>query len=227
MYMYGVGSTGNTPDPANLFGKSNEIMGKDEFLKLLVTQLQNQDPLDPKGNEEYVAQLAQFSSLEQMQNMNATLQSNGTLTQSVNNALTAGLIGKEIKALGNEVVLSGTGPVNLSIGLTEKATATITIKDSSGKIVRVLKDQELKAGSNEVSWDGKNETGQRVGDGNYTYSIEAKNAAGKAVQSEGYFTGVVTGVKFIGGQPVLLVGDREIPMGGVLQIRQPGSTAGA
>lgn len=227
MYMYGVGAVGNPTDPANLFGQSNEVMGKDEFLKLLVTQLENQDPLEPKSNEEYVSQLAQFSSLEQMQNMNETLLSNGTLTQSVNNALTASLIGKEVRAIGNEVLVGESGSINLSVGVQGKSTATITIKDSTGKIVRVLKDQELEAGSNEIVWDGKNTTGQRVAEGNYTYSIEAKDASGALVESEGYFTGVVSGVKFVGGQPVLLIGTREIPISGVLEIKQPGSTAGA
>lgn len=204
-------------------GRDNSVLGKDAFLKLLVTQLGNQDPLNPKSNEEYVAQLAQFSSLEQMQNINTNLQASQQINQSVNNALTASLIGKEVQAVGNSATVGDTGSVTLPIGVGAASSGVITIKDADGKIVRKLTVDSLKAGPNDITWDGKDDQGNRVKPGDYTYAVEARDAGGTPVEAQGSFTGIVSGVKFINGTPVLIVGTHEVPIGSVLAVRQPAS----
>lgn len=227
--MY-IGSNGQiypgtmpTNDGPTFAGRDNSVLGKDAFLKLLVTQLGNQDPLNPKSNEEYVAQLAQFSSLEQMQNINTNLQASQNINQSVNNALTASLIGKEVQAVGNSATVGDTGSATLPIGVGANSSGVITIKDADGKIVRKIHVDSLKAGQNDIEWDGKDDQGNRVKAGEYSYTIEAKDANGIDVQASGSFTGIVTGVKFVNGSPVLIVGGHDVAIGSVIAVRQPGS----
>jgi flagellar basal-body rod modification protein FlgD len=225
MNVSGIGNSLSTQEIASLFTTtSTSALGKDDFLKLLVTQLSNQDPLDPQSNEEFVAQLAQFSSLEQMQNINSTLETNSILTQSVNNALSAGLIGKEVRAVGDSLEVGETGSMTVPINLAANADVTITIKNSAGETVRILTAEDLKSGTNEVAWDGLNTSGERVDPGTYTYAVSAVGADGAAVTANTYITGVVTGVKFVNGNAVLLIGDREVSLSAVVQITQPAAT---
>ncbi len=218
MEIQGVGTSGSKQEVQNLFGAAGGVLGKDDFLKLLVTQLSNQDPLDPQSNEQYIAQLAQFSALEQAQNMNATLQANSILTQSVNNALTASLIGKEVRAVGNTIVADGTNGTQVPVNLEKAGQVTLTIKDADGKVVKVIKTSELKGGENKIEWDGRDERGSLVPAGSYSYSAEATGVDGEPIRVDPYFVGVVSGVKFVGGNAVLMVGDREVPLGSVIQI---------
>jgi flagellar basal-body rod modification protein FlgD len=226
MQISGIGTTQTTDDIQNLFSGSAKSLGKDDFLKLLVTQLSNQDPMDPQSNQDMVAQLAQFSSLEQMTNINTTLQGNSILTQSVNNALSAGLIGKEVKAMGDSLVVEEKGTIQVPLNLAAAADATISIKNSDGTVVRTLSASGLKAGGNDVQWDGNDNSGNRVKPGTYTYTVSAVDAKGTAVTADTYFTGIVTGVKFVSGNAVLLIGDHEVPLGSVVQITQPIPTKG-
>jgi flagellar basal-body rod modification protein FlgD len=179
--------------------------------------------LEPQSNEEFVAQLAQFSALEEAQNINATLQANAILTQSVNNALSAGLIGREITTAGNSLVLGSEGEVTVPFQLSEAADVTVTIKDEGGNVVMVVRATGLESGDGHLIWDGTNERGARVAAGSYTYTVEAVGAQGSPVRADTFFKGVVSGVKFVGGAAVLLVGDREIPLGAVLEIGLPQS----
>ena len=103
--MFSAGTSGgNTGSVQNL--------GKDEFLQLMVTKLQNQDPLNPMEDEDYIAQLAQFSSLEQLTNISDGLDESNEWDylqmQSINNVMAAGLIGKEVEASYDQVYYDGT-----------------------------------------------------------------------------------------------------------------------
>ena len=107
-------------------GKSS--LGKDDFMKLMISQLQNQDPLNPMDGTAFSAQLAQFSSLEQLTNLNTymkqSLDANATLTQSINNTLITGLIGKGVKLSGGDLKVNGQDSITLGYNLpTEAKTA--------------------------------------------------------------------------------------------------------
>ena len=96
-------------------------MGKDDFLHMLVAQLKYQDPLNPMDNTAFVAQLAEFSALEQMQNVNATLQSAVLLNRSLNNTLITELIGRNVKALGDGIYLSPSEEASIRYSLSQDA----------------------------------------------------------------------------------------------------------
>ncbi|HVP39530.1 MAG TPA: flagellar hook capping FlgD N-terminal domain-containing protein, partial [Candidatus Saccharimonadales bacterium] len=138
---------------STLTGTGSTTLGKDDFLKLLTAQLQHQDPLQPMDNTAFVAQLAQFSSLEQLQNMNSSLSTDILLNQSVNNSLATGLIGRNIVAKGDQITLAAGGTADLSFNLSAAADAKITVVDSSGKTVATLTPGHLGAGDQTVTWN--------------------------------------------------------------------------
>jgi flagellar basal-body rod modification protein FlgD len=213
--IYGT-STGVTREPAS-------ELGKDDFLKLLTVQLQHQDPMTPMNNEDLIAQLAQFSSLEQLENINTNLQNNMDLdlilTQVLNNTAAAGLIDKVVAAQTDELHLDSSGSAQVSFDLASDAErVVVTIKDESGAVVRTIEAEDLIAGRNEITWDGKDNDGRTRSEGKYRFEVEAFDRNGEAVDTTSLVVGQVTGVRFVEGQPVLIVGGLEIPISEVLEI---------
>ena len=198
-------------------------MGKDAFLQLLVTQLRYQDPLSPMENEAFLAQLAQFSSLEQMQQMNENFEASMLLTQSLNNSSAAGLIGKHVRAAGDSAVLQNESSVDLGYYLPgSAASVTVTVYDSGGAIVRVLPAGDAsEAGSGQVTWDGRSETGDQLPAGEYRFTVEALDVEGNAVPVSTLINGRVDGVTFENGNALLLVGGEKIPLSSVLEVSIP------
>ncbi|MEX1055960.1 MAG: flagellar hook capping FlgD N-terminal domain-containing protein, partial [Rhodothermales bacterium] len=126
---------GTTPE------SSGSALGKNEFLRLLVAQISNQDPLNPMQGHEFAAQLAQFSSVEQLMNIGDVLtkngELNGLLAQSVNSGVASGLIGKSIETKGNQINWSGEGVSELNFKLADSAqSVTVTIRDKVGNVIR-------------------------------------------------------------------------------------------
>ena len=195
-------------------------MGKDQFLKLLIAQMQNQDPMNPMQGDQMAAQLAQFSSLEQLQQINQTLSDQSTASGSLLGAVQAnaaiGTIGHHVVATGNQVQLGGTNgstTVTADIG-GAGASATLTIKDANGKVVGTRDLGSVSAGRQtfDIGDAGKGLTG------NYTYSIDVKDASGNAVTVTPYITGQVNGISSGPNGLVLNIGNLSIPYGSVIQV---------
>ena len=214
--------TGATASSNGLFGGLGAggagALGKEEFLALLTAQLRNQNPLEPMQNEAFVAQLAQFSSLEQMQNVNSNLGASLLLTQSVNNSLATTLIGREVEGRGDGISLEEGGKANLTFRLSADADVKIEVKDSSGKVVATLTPGQLKSGEQTVTWDGKDSEGKAAPAADYTFKVTAKDAKGGAVATENLFRGRVTGIKFENGGTYLLIGSRRVSLSEITQI---------
>jgi flagellar basal-body rod modification protein FlgD len=222
MDVSSVTASQTTADTASL-PTTTSSLGKDEFLKLLTVQLQHQDPLSPMQNEEMLAQLAQFSSLEQLENINTNLKNNLDLnlllTQVLNNTAAAGLVGKTVVASADKINLdsSGSAAVHFDLGGAAQRVV-VTIKDESGLTVRTMEVQGLAAGRNEMSWDGKDADGKPVAAGTYSIAIQAYGSDGNGVSATALTTGEVTSVRFKDGQAYLVVDGREIPISDVLEI---------
>jgi flagellar basal-body rod modification protein FlgD len=217
--------TTTQPSPTPTTQAAKNVLGKDDFLNLLVTQMQNQDPLDPMQGTDFAAQLAQFSSLEQLTNINdnlqQSLQANALLSSSINNALSATFIGKDVRAMTDTFNYSANGTnVQLGYSLTYAAdSAVVTISDSAGNVVRTL-NGGTNSGQNDFTWDGKNEKGESVGAGTYTMKVEAKDTTGAPLDVQTYVVGKVSGVRFKQNGAVFVIDGVEISISDVMEIMQ-------
>lgn len=176
-----------------------KTMGKEDFLKLLVTQLRFQDPMAPEDPKDFVAQLAQFSSLEQQLNANTNLVAVGKVVQhlvdSLGMARGVALLGKTVRGVGNALTLAGGRGVSASYQLPQDARqVTVTIFDAGGKTIRTLELGSQPAGLRQFTWDGKDSQGKVAPDGSYSYQIRAVDAKGQGLEVTNYFTGTVTEV---------------------------------
>ena len=165
-------------DPKQPVNNPKTQLGKEDFLKLLTVQLRYQDPMNPLENTEFIAQMSQFSSLEQLQNMNQTLgqnlESENRLHTAFMNNIATSLIGKNVEIPTREIEYNGDDPAILTYRLgegTHKASAQIL--DARGQLVRSLVlDSSSSHGS--VSWDGKSQVGTEVPAGVYRLSYRRK-----------------------------------------------------
>ena len=197
--------------------KSNKnVLGKEDFLKMLIAQLKNQDPLNPLDGKEFAAQLAQFSSLEQLQNMNTQLGSLGTSLSSMNNSQLVNLIGNEVSANGNTTQVSGSTNTlyyNLPSDIQQGA---VKIYDAQGALVKTLSVGSQKAGINSLTWSCAN-----VPAGTYTFEMSATDSKGVAVSPTTMVTGKVTSATFKSGVPYLTVNGQDIAFSDILSVRKP------
>jgi flagellar basal-body rod modification protein FlgD len=199
--------------------QASDSMGKDDFLTLLVAQLQAQDPLNPMDSTDFTAQLAQFSALEQLQNVNTNLGTLGTSQAIQTNAGAVDFIGKQITALGNEVDIDDGQSSAIQFNLSgNAATVFVHIYDENGNYVRELESGALSAGQQEISWDGYDYLDGQVPNGTYNYEVTALDGDGQSVNVTTFVNGTVTGVNYKDGQAYLLTGNQQIPMGDVVQV---------
>lgn len=213
------------PEASQSQSRSTGFIDQEQFLKLLIAQLQNQDPLKPMDNQEFASQMAQFASLERLSSIDnrlaESLDAEIMSTQAINNTMAASLIGKQVVASGESVVLNN-GIANLHFTLAASAKdVEIIIYDEDGLTVQTLWRRKLGQGENLTVWDGTDSNGKSVADGTYTYSINATDQEGNEISVLQTASGIITGVSYEGGIATLLSGDMSFPMGNVISIRQP------
>ena len=213
--VYSQASTPTTQD--------NSVMGKEDFLTLLVAQLQHQDPLNPSESTEFTAQLAQFSSLEQLQNIDGTLNGFEVYQSTLNNIQSSGFIGKTVTAAGSMFGVNDANPDPIRFDLENDADSVyIQIYDNYGSFVADVQAGARQAGEQQVAWDGRNSNGEAVADGTYNFTVMAMNTDGAVVSSTSYTTGIVTGVDYKTGGTNLFINDREVPISSVTRIEETG-----
>lgn len=194
----------------------NAIMGKDDFLKMLIAQLKNQDPLNPLDGSNFAAQLAQFSSLEQLQNMNTKLQTLGTSFSSLNNVQVANLIGNEVSAKGNTTTVEGSTNTMYYNLPSDVKQGTVKIYNAEGTLMKTFSFGSQKAGINSLTWNSSN-----VSAGTYTFEVSATDSSGKDVSVTSMVTGKVTGATFKNNIPYLTVNGQDIAFADILSVRKP------
>jgi len=172
-------SKGPTATQDGLAGATNsatgkQALGKDSFLKLLVTQLNNQNPLDPQDNSEFVAQLAQFSSLEGITTLNDTVTGIASNFSSSQALQASSLVGRSVIAQTNKAEIDTSKVFKGSVVVPEAVDpVTIKIVDSDGKTIRTIDMGKQKAGNIDFLWDGKNDAGEVAPVGTYTVNATA------------------------------------------------------
>lgn len=152
-------------------GSASNELGKDAFLELMVAQMSNQNPLEPMDSTQFLSQLAQFSALEQMQNV-ATGMNLLALTQTAaTNSQMVNLIGKRVIVSGDTVTWDGSHPAEIRFELASAASVRVEVMDADGTVVRHIAAEEMQAGVNGVTFDGLDDSGNRLAAGNYTYKL--------------------------------------------------------
>lgn len=189
---------------------SGSVSQQDEsgqFLTLLVTQMQNQDPLNPMSNAEFTSQLAQLSTLEQLQSMNDKFDENMLYMQSLNNTMMLGMVGEMAVVEGDRVdVTDGQAGIN-QIQTTAGGVATVTVRNEAGAVVATY-TREIEAGWSDLSWDGLVD-GETAPDGEYTLSTVVEDRGGTPVESAVYMAGVVDSIRFVNNLALMSINGRD------------------
>lgn len=214
-----IGATGSVLDQIN-GAKDRMASSTDTFMKLLTTQLKNQDPLSPLDSNEFTAQIVQMTGVEQQLLTNDLLammvgMSDGGLAGAVD------VIGKTVTAETDDAALEG-GKATWTYDLSKNAAnVKYEILNSAGQVVWSRTDPNVTKGdSKTLEWDGKASTGTQLADGGtYTLRVTATGAAGEKITTTTHATGVATGVELINGQTMVSVGKLKVPLGNVTSVK--------
>lgn len=216
----------NGKDPITNAKPAKKQLDQTDFLNLLMRQLQYQDPLKPMDNQEFTSQLTSFSSLNQLVDLNAKLDTLQSVQLAMTQLQATSLIGKEVSMSGNLVHLGAEGKADIPFQLAADAgRVTVHIVDKDGKVVRTIEAGQLKAGEQTVAWDGKNDKGEAAPEGNYTIEVNAFDAQGKKVAVETLMRGIVSGVDLSGIEVMVTINGMQIPLSALLAVRTPPSAA--
>jgi flagellar basal-body rod modification protein FlgD len=199
---------------------SNKL-GKDEFLKLLMAQMGNQDPTAPTDNSAFVAQLANFATLELQQNANSTMEQLLMAQASANQTSMAAFVGRDVMYKSDAFQLVEGENAFGSAKLAAPATnMTVVVTDAAGKTVRTMQLGPQQAGTVALSWDGRDDQGRRQAPGEYKLRVTAQDEHKKSVAVEQRGSGHVTGVAYEDGVAMLKIGDTKIKVADILEINE-------
>jgi flagellar basal-body rod modification protein FlgD len=225
---YGVSNTGQQAVAGSgLMQEQNltKTTGKDDFLKLLTMQLKAQDPMKPYDNQEFAAQLAQFSQLEQLSGIRDLLEEqinmNQLLTQTMANSALPGMLGKNAKAMADSVSFDGENSVPFGFNFQSQAnSAEVVIKDSAGHAVRTIKlsGTDLSSGEHKLAWDGRDDNGNKLPADKYTFAVTAHNSGGSSYSADTFTYGTIQAVRFKAEGTVLVMNGVEIPLQNILDV---------
>lgn len=209
--------------------KGNSTLDKDAFLKLLLIEMQNQDPTDPMDTDKMLTQTSQLAALEMQQNTNDTMQKMVETMEQLSESLISSGNMSVINAIGKMATITDTTfklenstqtiSVRMYLPKETKDGATFQVMDSKGNVVREIKvdKDSLKQGVNIIGWDGRNNDGVFVGSGNYTMKVSYLDADG-GTSTSSYGSYPIESVKFIDGVGKLIIGGKEVTFDQISQI---------
>jgi flagellar basal-body rod modification protein FlgD len=208
-----------TPSAAE-YMKQTTGLNKDDFMKLFVAQLKNQDPLAPQDSSAMVAQLAQITQVEQSYNTNTNLKNLLEAANSSSSMSAVSFIGKTITAQGSQVNLSPGGQPQLNFNLASAAKLVqVAIQDSNGHTVRTVNMGSTPPGEGTLVWDGKDNNNSAVPAGLYSFSVAGLAPDGSSFSGTPLIKAVVDGVKLDQGTTVLTAGGIEVPLVSVMTVK--------
>lgn len=211
----------NWVDPAKKVRQvGNAQMDKDAFMKLLLTQMKHQDPTNPMQSHEMAAQLAQFTSLEKLTNISEAIEGLTKAQSPKQNFDALSLIGKAVSGDSSKIDRADDKEThNITFKIAQDAQkAKLVIKNLEGAVVRELEVANLKAGKNEITWNGQTDQGLDAPKGTYSVTVEAKGSNGAKLFADTRFSGVISGVNFTAQGPVMMVGKQAIALKDIKEI---------
>jgi flagellar basal-body rod modification protein FlgD len=215
-----TGSTTTAVQSAADYMKQTTGLNKDDFMKLFITQLKNQDPMNPQDSSSMVTQMAQITQVEQSYNTNTNLKNLLDALNSSSSMSAVSFIGKTISAQGSQVNLSSGNQSQLNFNLgTAAKLVQVSIKDSNGFTVRTVTMGQTAAGDGKLVWDGKDNNNSALPSGLYSFSVTGVKPDGSSFSGTPMIRAVVDGVKLDQGSPVLTAGGIEVPLSSVTTIK--------
>jgi flagellar basal-body rod modification protein FlgD len=215
-----------TSDAANNASKTTGSTVKlaedfQQFLTLLTTQLQNQDPLSPMDSTEFTNQLVQFSQVEQAINQNQKLDDLVALQLSSISSVALGYVGMDISYISSEMNYDGETPVDINYALgSDAVTCKVNVYDEEGNLIYSA-DAPKKTGTNKFTWSGIQTNGTPVEEGTYTVKIDALDKDGKKIDNSTVVSGRVDGIETQNGVVYVLVGERAVAISSIVNAKQP------
>ena len=189
-----------------------------DFLKIFVTQLKFQDPLQPMDNYQMASQMAQFSMVQSLNDMSASMKSMESSQGTVNNLQAATLVGKKVEVKGSALSLSQGTASEGSYQLDKPGKVTIKILDEKGSLVRVIESQVTDTQKHQFLWDGKNDQGTALPNGQYRFQVSAVDAQGAAIGVNTTMVGKVDGVTLDQGKAYLQIGSNKVLLSEIIAI---------
>lgn len=181
-------------------------MNEQDFLKLLMAQMQNQDPLQPSDSTQWVTQLATYSQVEQSVAQTSSLTNISTQLQGLSATNTAALVGKSVTLQGGTFSWNGSSASASTVNLASSAQdVKVTITDSNGQTIRTMALGPQSGGALSVSWNGAENSGQMAPSGTYNFTVAATGANGQAIGVSNSITGIVTQVSYANGTSTLVL----------------------
>ncbi len=222
-----ISSAQNT---GNLFGgvrfqesSFESPLGKDAFLDMFLTQLKNQDPTNPMESHELAAQLAQFTTVERLSEINKNVVEQLSSLTSINYSQMAQMVGKEVVGEDGGIQLFEGRTSESSYELPVAARVTVKIFNDQGTLVRTMNPGSQESGTHQVNWDGRNDAGQALSQGKYHAHIEAVDGTGNLIEVEQKVSGSVHAFRLVENQPYLVL-DQEnglhLPISSVRQVSE-------
>jgi flagellar basal-body rod modification protein FlgD len=191
----------------------------DDFMTLLTTQLQHQDPLDPMDANEFTTQLVQFASVEQQISQNSNLETLIKAQETSQLSSVASYVGRMAEVKTNQVQIYN-GEAEFNYVLHEDSVATlINIQDDNGRTV-FSGEGNLAAGKHGVLWDGTDLSGNQLPDGLYKLTVTALDADGAPVDITTTAVGKITGVSYAGDEPELIMTNQAVTLGDVISLKE-------
>lgn len=198
--------------------ESSRETGRDDFLKLLTFQLKAQNPMKPYDNQEFAAQLAQFSQLEQLLDIKSLIeeqtQTNMLLSQTISNSALPGLLGKNAGAVGSEFNFDGENASKIGFELPYNVdSAELIVRNAAGTVVDKidLSGSNLKSGEHKLEWEGVNSDGEALPAGDYSFEVKAYDGSG-SFSADTFIYGRIEAVRFKSEGTALVLDGREIPL---------------
>ena len=220
----GTGATGSATSTAATGGNQKAQLDKDAFLQLLVTQLKNQDPLNPMQPYEFAAQLAQFSSVEQLTQVNDGLAAQSgqlqlsTLLQQT--SLSASLMGKNVVCEGNQVSVTAGAQSSVTVEVGGSGGhGVLTVTNNAGQVVATQDLGQVAPGRDQFRLPSN------LAPGDYTYNLAVTGSDNTAVPATTYTSGTVGGVYFKDGSIFLRIGGADVPLDSLVEITPAGTPA--
>lgn len=204
--------------PSSSMPGTKSDLGRNEFLMLLVSQLRNQDPLSPMDATQFATQLAEFSGLEQLIQLNERFQAQADITSmmsiSINTSLASSLVGRRVLAVGTEVFVPDSGEASITVDVNGAGgSATLRLFDANGVEIAVRKVGTVNGGRQTIPLNDLN-----LASGVYTYEFTVTGADNVTVDVTQYSTGLVDGVLFANGAILLQAGGLLLPLARLIEI---------